>query len=233
MCLSRRSTLLKNCLIGLLLCSSQYLQAQTLYTVEVIIFERKGLARTLGSNLATSDMHLAYPANLRVLIGPENSSPSIANELDTLIALPSTAHNLNTQAAALAGSKQMRVLFHQSWRQPMGDGNSSLAIAGGNRFGEHQELEGYLTFNADKGLVINLQLWLAQFMPDNGQPMPTSFPLPPLPSAAARPPTQNAPEFIATWVVPMELHQKLKMGEIHYLDHPVLGGLIKVYPGDN
>lgn len=185
---------------------------------------------------------------------------------------------LNDTKKALDRQHGYRILFHQTWLQsllPPADA-PALPITGGNQYGQHSELEGYLTLSVSRYLHVESHLWLTEFVSNYGQPMEhwPELPNPPgttqarnsrlsedsesfkadsaehvtndyTSAEAEGAPSlyqqwdnqtadpyadlQEAPYLIKNIAV---LHQKRKMrsGEVHYIDHPKLGILIKIEP---
>jgi hypothetical protein len=208
----------------------QIAQAQSLYQVELIIFERKGLVRTLGASQTTDGHNLAYLENAQILKTPDTAeAPTTPPISSAFTLLPDSELGLKNQAASLERSKQMHVLLHQAWHQPIGRQPISLALAGGARFGPWSELAGTVQLSLDKTLQLNSVLWYAQFMPDNGHPItnPISIPLPPDQGTLSDAKTEG---FFATLAVPFGFKQTLKSGAVTYVDHPIFGLIIKVQP---
>ncbi len=85
--------------------------------------------------------------------------------------LPSEYKQLTQQAKAVNRAHELRLLFHQTWQQPLEalDKAPALVIKGGNQFGDHYELEGYLTLHIKRYIHLESHLWLSQFVPNHGQ----------------------------------------------------------------
>jgi len=205
---------------------SAMVSAQSLYQVEIIIFERKGLVRTLGASQTTDGRNLAYLENAQ---GLKTQEPSDAQTSPAFTPLADSELTLKPQATSLERSKQMRVLLHQAWLQPIGRQPIGVIISGGAPFGPWHELAGTLQLSLDKTLQLNSALWYAQFMPDNGHPItnPITIPLPPEQGALSEAKTEG---FFATLAVPFNFKQSLKPGVTTYVDHPIFGLIIKVQP---
>lgn len=205
---------------------SALVSAQSLYQVEVIIFERKGLVRTLGASQTSDGRNLAYLENAQLL---KTQEPTDAQTAPAFTLLADSELTLKPQATSLERSKQMRVLLHQAWLQPIGRQPISVALAGGAQFGPWTELAGTVQLSLDKTLQLNSALWYAQFMPDNGHPItnPISIPLPPEQGTLSEAKTDG---FFATLAVPFGFKQSIKPGVTTYVDHPIFGLIIKVQP---
>lgn len=205
---------------------SALVSAQSLYQVEVIIFERKGLVRTLGASQTSDGRNLAYLENAQLL---KTQEPTDAQTAPAFTLLADSELTLKPQATSLERSKQMRVLLHQAWLQPIGRQPIGVALAGGAQFGPWTELAGTVQLSLDKTLQLNSALWYAQFMPDNGHPItnPISIPLPPEQGSLSEAKTDV---FFATLAVPFGFKQSIKPGVTTYVDHPIFGLIIKVQP---
>ncbi len=211
-------------LIGLSL--NAYAYGQSLYQVEAIIFERKGLVRTLGASQTTDGRNLAYLDNAQAL---KTQAPADAQSSPAFTLLADSELTLKPQATSLERSKQMRVLLHQAWLQPIGRQPIGVILAGGAAFGPWHELAGTLQLSLDKTLQLNSALWYAQFMPDNGHPItnPITIPLPPEQGSLSEAKTDG---FFATLAVPFTFKQTIKPSLVTYVDHPMFGLIIKVQP---
>jgi hypothetical protein len=123
---------------------------------------------------------------------------------DAFLQLPPSASDFQQTNRALERSPEHRLLFHGLWRQPVPDPGAELpvAISGGDRFGDHWELEGSLSFhfNANRDrVVVDSNVWLTEFTvaapssllaQQNSEPVtpdaqPPSWQLPDLPAQLA------------------------------------------------
>lgn len=181
--------------------------------------------------------------------------------------LPEDFKRLKATKAALDRRRNYRVLFHETWLQALQPTEQApaLAIVAGGEFGDHHELEGYLTLSLGRYLHMEANLWLTEFTANRGQ---TIEHWPPLPSpndnqinkidastvlqmqdgyihltdtAVAEPVTVEwtgpqadpyaelleAPYLIQNIAV-LRQKRRMRSGELHYLDHPKLGILVKI-----
>ncbi|MFO1370764.1 MAG: CsiV family protein [Marinagarivorans sp.] len=219
-------TIRRFCVLVIGLGMSAIAWAQSLYQVEVIVFERKGLVRTLGASQTSDGHNLAYLENAQVL---KTQEPTDAQSAPAFTLLADSELTLKPQATSLERSKQMRVLAHQAWLQPIGRQPIGVALEGGAQFGPWHELAGTLQLSLDKSLQLNSALWYAQFMPDNGHPItnPINIPLPPDQGILSDAKSEG---FFATLAVPFAFKQSIKPGVTTYVDHPIFGLIIKVQP---
>lgn len=85
--------------------------------------------------------------------------------------LEETLSQLGHEAKLLGRDRNMRLLAHKTWRQPMKDQDEALSIVltGGEEFGEHFELEGSIKLFVSRYLHLHANLWLTQFEANIGQ----------------------------------------------------------------
>lgn len=189
--------------------------------------------------------------------------------------LPEEQKTLKQSAQALNRAGHLRTLLHETWLQPMGPENQSpgLIVRGGNLYGDHAELEGYIRLSLSRYLHLQTNLWFTEFVPNYGQ-MPEHWPeLPQFPenylTSEELPPSQdnlslfdhasalslqngsnsyfnlsdqklgeamrdgeeNEQEpYLIQQTVTLQQKRRMRSEELHYIDHPRLGILIKIYP---
>lgn len=180
-------------------------------------------------------------------------------------------HSLSEKKAALNRQNGYRVLFHQTWLQHLQSPENApaLIITGGNVYGDHSELEGYISLSLSRYLHFQGHLWLTEFVANYGQPLEHWPDLPTpgdskhtqqqqlndwkalnaaeqtYPSALLKdddqprynqwdsgeedPYTemQEAPYLIKNIAV-LEQKRRMRSGDLHYIDHPKMGILIKI-----
>ncbi len=252
------------------------------YQIELLAFSQS--ISSQGDEQWRPDIALAYPPNWKQLkiplsinaIESENTeSPtdevipettdslvkdnsSVATDLSTepYYLLPEEDHELNANARALNRDKRYRVLFHQSWRQPVVDLDNapSLLISGGDSFSNHHELEGSITISVARYLHLHTNLWFSEFTRNYGQEQGQWPALPIRPdlrqvesqewsasleesdawSNFSGPESEfekilNQP-YVLDRVVLVKQKRRMRSGELHFIDHPLLGLLIKVTP---
>lgn len=165
---------------------------QRWYQVELIAFAR--VTPDTQEHWPTN-IKLGYPLTWVELKNPANTtSGSTATQSPTtepvdlsrtpFYFLPDSDKKLRNQAAALKRNARYRVLFHQAWRQFIGDQRRApaLLITGGNAFGNHYELEGSITLSVAQYLQIQTRLWLSEFEINYGQAPGEWPPLPTMPN---------------------------------------------------
>lgn len=139
------------------------------------------------------------------------------------------------------------------------DKAESLLIVGGNQFDQHHELEGSISLGLERYLHIKTDLWLSTFVSKLGRdsnPWPI---LPPKPitsgittdkaasdpfvhSFSQQPVHSNSNRFNNPFTtlsenyfdvertVVLRQDRRMRSNELHYIDHPLMGLLIKITP---
>ncbi|WP_083607986.1 CsiV family protein [Teredinibacter haidensis] len=267
------------------------------YQVELIIFKRAGQRAETES--WPKNLTLAYPTELQYLIDPalqeepENTEipgeaenglkPTPEEEPKPLVAaytlLDSRKFGIGSASYALKKERGVSVLFHESWLQPMTalDDAPAIVIKGGEKFGDHHELEGTITFSVSRYLHAHTNLWLTNFIANYGQesehwpdlPTPPSSALHTLDTTAdtsaltesttannfgfslenqssfSMNETADAPSmlndfsaltskpFLIQRIITLTQNRRMRSTELHYIDHPQLGLLVKITPFTN
>lgn len=243
--------------------------------VELIVF------RNLDSSSAADEQWpaqpaLAYPESVRFLLDPAAAAQQAPAAADSTgipapvpFALLGPADGLLGDAGArLAGSQNYRVLTHLSWRQPApGNAAEHVLVTGGRPWGEHWELEGYVSVSRANFVHVATKLWLNDFADAAAGQAPAvgeGVALPPVPraprpllapqatlAAGAEPLPADAAPMTATDTgtqaagqtigveparalrsVLLAASRRVAPGEVHYIDHPLFGAVLKVEPWD-
>ena len=235
--------------------------AATVYQVEMIVFERTSAA----DEQWPQNLELRYPQRWQRLFDPSNQTATADDGfMQTLAAergeRPAAAgapagqyftfrapaqRTLQKAREALDRSRELRVLFHQAWLQPLGNIEQApaLILHGGNSYGSFYELQGYITLGTSRYVHLETNLWLTHFAPNRGQP---STHWPELPrEPAGRGATgagadearwdetgndNSAAPYIIERIVTLQQKRRMRSGELHYVDHPKLGILLKFFP---
>lgn len=178
---------------------------------------------------------------------------------DPFIALPQNQRRLGEALRRLDAAAGHRVLYHAAWRQPGQPRAQAQAVfvRGGDRFGNHDELEGsVLLSDFGNGVNVDLHLWLSTFRAaglfDRGE---AAWALPPQPasvvaasaastavsgtasaSAADRPgfPRGTAftppPRYVIDRLAYLRQDRNVAMDTLHYFDNPAVGAIVQVRP---
>lgn len=174
--------------------------------------------------------------------------------------LPKEKRGLQKAREAIDRNQQLRVLFHEAWRQPLTaiEKSPALILRGGSQYGVYSELQGYIHLGISRFLHLHTNLWFTHFAPNHGQ-MPEHWPnLPPEPpelsseSVVAQEISGTSdevttepwspdemvnadsdlqkPPYAVNQIVTLQQKRRMRSGELHYVDHPRLGILIKMIP---
>lgn len=159
------------------------------YQVEIIIFERSQRSSPDAESWP-KNVSLAYPAKLQYLSNKEDadnkrdanngSDTPAQNDVNQqfrrqleqpFVSLDQQLRSMNSEARRLRRNASMRVLFHETWRQPIIDKKNAAAIVmhAGDTFGENSELEGSITLHVSRYLHIETNLWMTKFEANFGQ----------------------------------------------------------------
>lgn len=190
------------------------------YQVEILVFKRNGI--TNNDELWRKDVQLAYPLNTQ----------SIPNKLSK------ATHELGGHNYTLRRDENFRVLFHKAWQQQMWGKSESpaLLIRGGEQFGEHKELEGTITIHIGRYLHVSTDLWLSEYI---GTPDNAYSDWPKIPALPGKLPTieKSYTRYLnsgptATRVITFRQHRRMRSKETHYIDHPLMGIIVRMLPID-
>lgn len=237
--------------------------AADLYQIELVVFARDSADAEVEERW-DRDYGLRYPGRLVGLL-PEDAPAPVAPADDTAATpaatpapvqpfqlLPAAQLRLAAEARTIDRRSNLRVLFHGAWVQPGGSLGSAdpVLVSGGNSYGNHRELEGYITLTVDRYLHLDANLWMSRFAITSGiqsdgpvLPMPvvtTGHGAEPghdhdhdhdgagdaLPVALEKTVSSYAPAQIYV----LEQERRMRNGETHYLDHPRFGMLVQVIP---
>ncbi|NPU95145.1 MAG: hypothetical protein HPY82_24855 [Gammaproteobacteria bacterium] len=213
----------------ILLVAATHATAQTWHQVHVVVFENPGAAGS-GEEFSTApDRAVEYPENM-VEIAAEPGDTDTAPSTEFRSA-DITDKEFSSALANLQRSRQYRVLAVKSWLQPaMGRQEATaVRITGGNSFGAHHQLDGSVRLITSQTLHFETNLWLGDYA---AQPANVSDPAPVAEYSAgdidATPQPPVEADYVATRLINIRDARSMSSGELHYLDHPMLGVLVKV-----
>lgn len=176
--------------------------------------------------------------------GQDGTAEPEATDSRVWVSLPQEQWRLADSAARLHRTPGLTVLLHQAWLQPALPAAKApaLVVEGGEAFGDHRELEGYLTLIKERYLHLEAELWLSRFRFGSGMDATLFSPLPTPPHRRATAGgimeewfgTQGASGFESSYV-PSQIFvlrqsRRLETDQLYYLDHPLMGILVEVQP---
>ncbi|RYY02039.1 MAG: hypothetical protein EOO53_15030 [Gammaproteobacteria bacterium] len=192
---------------------------ERLYQVELIVFARN---ESNPQENWPSDIKLIYPENLLSVKADGNSPEGFS-------LLPANERLLNPQAATLARSGSYTLLYHQAWRQMIYGRKANIAISGGKTFNGHQELEGSISLSVAQYLKVQTNLWLTQFAPAGTNITDTWPELPNIPNTDISE-ADKSQGYLIKRIVKLSEVRTMRSSEVHYIDHPLLGVIVKIIP---
>lgn len=162
---------------------------------------------------------------------------------------------LAAEKAALEDSRTYRVLYHQSWVQPVPGRNDVIPIRidAGDVYGSQHELQGYLELYVERYLHLNTDLQLVRYaqtdnpfrlIDDNAITGPNDETMPFMGLSLDQEASalgsnvfdtdiitsNNNQYYVATESIEMKQRRRMRSTELHYLDNPELGLLIYIVP---
>jgi len=194
---------------------------ERMYQVEMIIFSRSD---TGSQEQWPTNIKLSYPGNAADLSSESNAPEGV-------IFVPANERVLNAQAATLARSGSYALLYHHAWRQMIYGSKRNFLISGGKVFNGHHELEGSISLSVAQYLKLQTNLWLTQFAAA-GTPVSETWPeLPEAPFEAAS--ETDKQDYVTKRIVKINQQRTMRSNEVHYIDHPLLGIIVKIIPYDD
>ena len=200
---------------------------------------------------ATPD--LTYPEAARFLTSPGDRSappgatanvsntglepsPAASLQATPFATLPATQREFASHANSMQRSGRYRILFHESWLQPMLTQSAALPIVldRSGDGGKWPELQGTVNLYRSNEINLETNLWLNT----QGEYLHSVWrmPPPPLGPPSAGPPfesTKSGPTDLSypyRHAVLLKQIRPLRHGEANYIDHPMLGVIVKVMP---
>lgn len=163
-----------------------------------------------------------------------------------LVILPQELLTLSEQAERIANSRGRSVLLHTGWNMPVAaeDDQDLIRIHTGTRYGDHYEVDGTLGIHVGRFLHVETDIYQTRYeLVDEPLPLLSGdgLPLSLDPDHIDRPPWQHSelapsPTFRSgPTAVPVEsAHfnetRRMRSNELHYIDHPQLGLVIRFTP---
>lgn len=152
--------------------------------------------------------------------------------------LPEEARELRRTARSINRSKRYRLLDHLLWTQPITPQSrdarvpAAILIEAGSRYDDIWELAGTLTFTRSRYLHVDADLTFTAFTQTGegrAHPVPAGLAeedLDDFASVVAWESSRGA--FEPDGFARMQRSQRLPKGEVHYVDHPYFGLLIRI-----
>lgn len=237
-------------LFATLLSAGALAQPDGRYQIDLVVYANTDPAAQ-QAEVWPDNLHLRYP----------HDWVRLNNQGEANLSRVGTNHPHFAKALrSLKLSSRYRILTQLSWIQDLEPRKRAPAvlIQGGERYGEHYELEGYIRIGLERYLYAEPQLWLSRFgyqqgnyylprRPNRHQPIdeeveiPQEDTLPPQEALVEFPGTDmniedNAPSqpIIPVGAEPVERivvmseERRMRSDELHYIDNPLFGLLIMI-----
>lgn len=136
-----------------------------------------------------------------------------------------------------------QILWTKSWISEVPSKQKALPVVvqGGQQYGDLYELEGYITLYLSRYLHLKTNLWLSsisedlnladqwwQHTPADNTALANVVPkFEPTLTNDNLAQTQDK-QFHIDWSTPIQTSRKMRSGELHYIDHPLFGILIRI-----
>lgn len=227
------------------------------YQVEMIVFSRTN--PTIQEHFP-NNIQLHYPALWQSLKNPDNlqihaaaptdpdssslPTPVVDFNSQPFYQLPKEFRQLNQQADKFARSSEYQLIFHQAWRQPITHKSQAEWILINNPKNPFNELGGAIRLSVATYLVLETNLWFAELEPKVDESENIWPELPERPDLVEENFTYRledaerelAQENIETTnlqpkrIVLLKDKRDLRSNQVLYIDHPLIGILVKIIP---
>jgi hypothetical protein len=123
-------------------------------------------------------------------------------------------------------------LFHEAWQQRITANKTHIVLSGGKLINNHHELEGSISLSVAQYLSLQTNLWLTHFTAVESltPPIWPSLPTPPGPSDLAIAEVDTNNKTTIDRIVALKETRSMRSNEIHYIDHSLLGVIVKIQP---
>ena len=217
------------------------------YQISVVIFRH--LNSPLGNeqwpNPDTLD--LSFPQGILEL----EPAADDTGPLDAFRLVEPQDDEFQSVLCSLKLSSNYRIMTQVSWNQPALDSEQAIPvlIQAGDQFGDYHELEGSVTLVVARYLHLRTELWLSEYIQqvevispwwetantidddlrqeDGGNDRRLSLEPMNLESADY---SETVTRYKSVQTVPLRESRRMRSGELHYLDNPLFGVLVKVVP---
>ena len=143
--------------------------------------------------------------------------------------------SMTALASRMRRSSQYQVWAHRSWTQPITEQARPMMLQAGQGLDDRYAFEGTLSFRRTRYIHLRPHIWYTQYAPRSSKPPPRTPSLVPGLDDLSPEVEQALVEVEARrgLYTPLQTYhitweQRLRTGEMHYLDHPLLGLLVRV-----
>ena len=228
----------------------------TWYEVSLVVFKNRNSPLGNEKWRPPAELQLAYPEGA-VLLEPQSESPDKKRVAFQTVA--PTDKEFNEVLSSLNLSSSYEIITSQSWLQPALDSDHAVPvlIQGGKEYEGLFELAGSVTLIVSRYLHLKTDLWLSEYIQkvevvapwwqdNNATPAdpgtdPAALGSATEPAAEDLQPYANADfvvesspvandRFESIQTVELKQSRRMRSGELHYLDNPLFGVIVKVTP---
>ena len=188
-----------------------------------------------GSNEANSAAGIPAALSVEDIIDTALALSSANSE--GALAFSSREANSSLQAIlrSLRRSSRFTVLSQQSWVQPIGSEPTPILIQAGQRYDDRFEVEGTLSFTRSRFLHLQTNLWYTVFEPRSGESNPflAGFQSNLSDEILSQHPElvkveRERGQYFAARTHPMFQSRRMRSDELHYIDHPLFGIVVRI-----
>lgn len=207
-----------------------------------------------ASVLAPLNSDISFSDSSSPSITPAET-PAIDFNSQAFYMLPADMRSLNFHANKFANSSEYQLLFHQAWRQVIRDKDQAEWILIDNHRTQPNAplLSGAIRLSVANYLRAETRLWFAEFEPNMDD---TPNPWPEIPenpelmqqtenhsaemlteatesdmqTDAESDSTLSEPAFRTKRIILLKEKAEMRSNEVNYIDHPILGVIIKITP---
>ena len=216
------------------------------YQVEVLIF-RYNTAFEATQEKWPQKIDRSFPAKLSILDSSDDSAHG------AYAILPSAEYSFSSYLTELERRKNIKPLYHVAWRQPRIDKSMAhpLLIQAGEITEDDQfELEGTIKISIKRYIHIDTDLWLSSYQraeekaendwwvfSDDEKPYLLQEDLirteqsraldAPIASHFPAPEIHEKRPYLTKYLARMQQTRRMNRDELHYLDHPLFGLLVR------
>lgn len=231
-------------------------QEQTWYEVSLAIFKHKNSVTGNEKWRRPDELKLSFPAGIvkldrkeqadvtgQQVVATDSSEADLPRQED-LIAFQDSSPSDQEFKQALASielSSNYEVMLKNTWQQPALDKNQAIPVLvqAGNEYDGYFELEGSITLVVSRYLHIKADLWLADYIQQVEMAAPwwqsdnlfneqqgeyQSIQLGDFSSQ------ETTTRYESVRTVVLNESRRMRSGELHYMDHPLFGIIVKVTP---
>lgn len=215
------------------------------YQVSLVIFKHRNSPMGNETWPTPDTLHLSFPQGILELEPRRDSNSEWVAFRDT----QPLDEEFKQALHSLKLSSNYEIMSTASWNQPALDGNSAIPILiqAGNEYGGYYELEGSITLVVSRYLHLKTDLWLSEYIQKVEMIAPwweTSNTI--TDDASTEPGTfdstyqeidfsstsynETVTRYESVRTVVLNESRRMRSGELHYLDNPMFGVLVKVVP---